>query len=133
MEFTLLHQNNTAVVGSDPQAVLTIYEETYHTADSRSGIKPFKGIAIIADQSTIASDPDKAFRSLCDRIRLRGWETICIIIQYRRITLAVSGRVHHDHILRRILLQNDLLFRSGIYTAILTGFHSGIRIHSKHR
>ena len=69
-ELPFFHDKNTAVIGADPQAVLPVDIEASDAGDPGGGVHPHKGIAVVADQSAVAADPDEAISGLGDDVGL---------------------------------------------------------------
>ena len=69
-QLALFQHRDAIVVGADPQAILVVHIQALDAGDAAGGIQAHEGVAVVANQSAIAADPDEAFRGLHDRVGL---------------------------------------------------------------
>ena len=80
-----------AVIRADPEPVPAVKEQTDDAGKTGRGIHAFKVAAVIADESAVAADPDRAVRIRDDGVCFRGRQTVRVVIQHGGIVAADRG------------------------------------------
>ena len=89
-----LQHRDAVVVGADPQAIPAVHIQALDAGDAAGGIHAHEGVAVVADQSAVAADPDEALRGLHDGVGFRGGQAVGVVIQHRREVFGLVDRIH---------------------------------------
>ena len=88
------HQQNTVVVGADPQAFPAVNKQTDHAGYSRGRVNVEEAASVIAYKPAVTADPDKAIARLRNGVCLRRRHAVCVVIEHRRIPVGIRNRIH---------------------------------------
>ena len=95
-----VHHGHAVVVGADPEPILLIHVQTHDAGKAVGGIHPLKAFAVIADQTAVTADPDKALAGLRDIVCLLCRQSVGVVVQHRREGIALRDGVHSRDRLR---------------------------------
>ena len=94
------HQQNTVVIGADPQAFPAVNKQTDHAGYSRGGVDMEEAASVISYKPAVTADPDKAITRLRNGVCLRRRHAVCIVIEHRRIPIGIRNRIHNLPLIR---------------------------------
>lgn len=92
--FAPLHHREAVGVGADPQAVPAVHKEASYAGDAVCGIQALEGVAVIANQSGIAADPNEALAGFGNGIGIGGGQAVSVVLQYGGKALCAPGGIH---------------------------------------
>ena len=93
-QLALRQHGHAVVVGADPQPVPAVHVEAFDAGEAAGGIHALKGVAVVADQTGVAADPEKALVGFRDGVGLRGGQAVAVIVQHGGKPFAAPGGVH---------------------------------------
>ena len=79
-KFPVVVQRRAVVVGADPQPVPGIHVQTRDAGQDRGRIHVIKLVAVIADQTAIAADPDESVVRLGNCVCFIGGKPAAVIV-----------------------------------------------------
>ena len=87
LRLSLVDHGDAAVVRAYPETVLAVHQQAHDARDTGRRIHSFKRVAVVADQTAVASDPDKALRGLRDGVGLGSGKSGTVVVQGRHVPL----------------------------------------------
>ena len=111
----LHHGEHAGIVGSDPEPVPAVHKKAAYICDPGGRADTLKTAAVIADQTGITANPDKALGRLCDGVCLRGRQAVPVVVQHCGKALALLNRVNGEPDVPVAGEIEDLVFRRAAY------------------